>query len=80
MNVEEFREYCLSLPGVLCSHALPIKSNISKIVSLSAVWLRQMSPTSFNRVKLMTPAVFFLSCFISSYSWSYCLQLKVKLP
>ena len=25
MNVEEFREYCLSLPGVLCSHALPIK-------------------------------------------------------
>ena len=56
------------------------KSGGSKIVSLSAVWLRRMSPTSFNRVKLMTPAVFFLSCFISSYSWSYCLQLKAKLP
>ena len=46
------------------------KSKVSKIVSLSAVWLRLISPTSFSRVKLMTPAVFFLSCSISSYRWS----------
>lgn len=80
MNVEEFREYCLSLPGVLCSHALPIKvEHLEDSILVCRLVEADVTP-SFNRVKLMTPAVFFLSCFISSYSWWYCLQLKVKLP
>ena len=50
------------------SHQFPSlkKSRASSSSSFVAVWLILMSPMSASRVKLIVPAVFFLSCFISS--------------
>ena len=42
------------------------RSRAFQMVSLSAVWLIQISPISFSKVKLTVPEVFFLSCCINA--------------